>query len=387
MLTEQLRQEMKLFNRLLSATLLLTLLTFTFSAEGSNRQKEKFKLLLHTQMSGDYDTSKKAVGEQFGFNVKQLRLEIQGQLSRNVSYRWRQRINESASNKGSSDFLPPSIDIAAFTFDLDNGLSFTLGRQITAFGGMEYNLNPINVYQFSDMVGSAPCFLTGVGMQYMPSDQHLFTLQVLNGNNYKYEIAFPNATAKPTNFPLLYTINWAGRIAPFWETNWSYSYQTQAVDKAMHYVALGNGFKLGPILIDFDYLFSKEGLDSKRLMSHPTATVNDVMYNSLVGKVRVPLNRQWLIFTKGMYEKGERVSPEKVLANETSSRTSYSILGGIEYKPFRKSDLYFFMTYINRNVEQTINSQIHTSNHYRVSTGVVYTIPLVSKKKSFLNLF
>ena len=89
--------------------------------------------------------------EQTSFRMNQLRIEAKGNITDRIYYRYRQRLNR-ANNAQSLDNLPTSIDYAAVGFHVTDQFSVFAGKQCTAFGGFEFDLNPIEVYQYCDML-------------------------------------------------------------------------------------------------------------------------------------------------------------------------------------------------------------------------------------------
>ena len=50
------------------------------------------------------------------------------------------------------DNMPTSIDYAAIGVRFNEHLSLFAGKQCVAYGGFEYDENPINIYQYSNMI-------------------------------------------------------------------------------------------------------------------------------------------------------------------------------------------------------------------------------------------
>ena len=114
--------------------------------------------------------------EQTSFRMNQLRIEAKGNITDRIYYRYRQRLNR-ANNAQSLDNLPTSIDYAAVGFHVTDQFSVFAGKQCTAFGGFEFDLNPIEVYQYCDMLEYMSNFLTGVDFSYRLNDRHDFHFQ------------------------------------------------------------------------------------------------------------------------------------------------------------------------------------------------------------------
>ena len=58
--------------------------------------------------------------------------------------------------------MPTSIDIAGIGVKLNDQFSFFAGKQCAAYGGIEFDLNPIEIYEYSDMIENMSNFMTGL---------------------------------------------------------------------------------------------------------------------------------------------------------------------------------------------------------------------------------
>ena len=148
------------------------------------KKNDKFNMYLNMQAGLYTGFNQNGVDGFAGgaFKVPQLRLEVKGQLTDRLSYRWRQRLNKSYEPTG-SDALPLAIDVAGVGIKATEGLSFFLGRQCVAYGGFEFDANPIDIYKYSELVAHQYIFMTGLTASYnfTPGQQMVF--QVLNSNS------------------------------------------------------------------------------------------------------------------------------------------------------------------------------------------------------------
>ena len=76
--------------------------------------------------------------------MHQLRIEAKGNINNWLSYRYRQRLNRSNDANGMIDNLPTSIDYAGIGIQLNDQFSLFAGKQCAAYGGFEFDLNPID---------------------------------------------------------------------------------------------------------------------------------------------------------------------------------------------------------------------------------------------------
>ena len=102
-------------------------------------------------------------GEYTGsrFAINQFRLEIKGfVLDSTVFFRFRNRYTRTPTLQ-SVDNLDHSVDMAFIGINLSKHTSLAVGKMIADYGGYEFDTNPINIYQYNDIIANADDFLTG----------------------------------------------------------------------------------------------------------------------------------------------------------------------------------------------------------------------------------
>lgn len=334
-------------------------------------KQDKFNLFLNmnTSLDAAWDS------ENFNslkFYARQLRIEAKGNITPWLSYRWRQRINRPNGSSGNIDNLPTSIDIAGIGVRPTEKFSMFLGKQCAAYGGIEFDLNPIEIYEYSDMIEYMSNFLTGANFAYDFTPGQQLQFQVLDARNGSYESTYPGMYDKveETKVPLVYTFNWNGTIVPdYWTTRWSYSYMSQSKEHNMMYVALGNHFDFGPVDGHFDWMYSNEGLNRKGIIDD----LENVEYNSFVLKLNYHISDSWNIFGKGMYETASAGGTDKWF-DGTKQRTAIGYFAGVEYYPMEDGNLHFFLTYVGRNFKDNIKDTTASTN--KLLCGFIYQLPM-----------
>lgn len=184
------------------------------------KKTDKFNLFLDMHGSFNLDWN----GSHFNeakFKMNQLRIEAKGNINDWLSYRYRQRLNKGDSQNGYRDNVLNSIDIAGIGINLDKW-SFFLGKQCAAYGGIEFDMNPIEIYQYSDMVDYMSNFMSGVNVAYNFTPRQQLQFQVLNAYNDSSREMYGNYTK--AKIPLLYTVNWNGNFNDVYKTRWSASF-------------------------------------------------------------------------------------------------------------------------------------------------------------------
>src|SRR5688572_13876593 len=218
---------------------------------------------------------------QTRFRNEQFRLEVRGQVHEKVYFRFRDRYTRAQTTE-SIDNLSRSVDLAYLRFDISEKWSVSLGKMCADWGAWEFDWNPIDIYEYSDIVEYADNFLTGVGFTYTPSTKNQWTFQILDSRTKTFEELYgqqPNFTESKA--PLAFVANWRGNLFDGKvKTIWSYALHTEADNAFMHYIALGTELTLGKFVIAYDYKWSDEDLDRTGIVS---ATVPDSLYPYALG--------------------------------------------------------------------------------------------------------
>lgn len=357
------------------------------------KKTDKFNLYLnmHGAFNADWD------GSHFNeakFRMKQLRIEMKGNINDWLSYRYRQRLNKGDSPDGYRDNLLNSIDIAGIGINLGKW-GFFLGKQCASYGGIEFDLNPIEIYQYSDMVDYMSNFMSGVNVAYNFNPNHQLQFQVLNAyNGTSREMYGDYQKAK---IPLVYTLNWNGNIGDVWKTRWSASFMNETKGEHMWYFALGNEFRISDkVGAYFDWLYSLEGVDRKGIItdivggSDWTRKTQKAEYMSFILHLNYRFLPNWNLFAKVMYEnEGIYKTHDAVYAGAEDShavtlkegkyRTALGYIGGVEYYPFRDRNLHFFAAYVGRNYKYTAKAKAFGAQDYStnlLSVGFIWQMPV-----------
>ena len=348
------------------------------------KKTDKFNFFLNMNGSfdnqfidGNHDISK--------FYMRQLRIEAKGKINDWLSYRWRQRLNRPNTGSGNIDNLPTSIDVAGIGVKVTNDLSMFIGKQCAAYGGIEFDLNPIEIYEYSDMIENMSNFLTGVNFAYNLNPNHQLQFQILNSMNSTFANTYDvgQTGVKQSEMPLVYTLNWNGSFFNnAYKTRWSASLMTEAKGRQVHYYALGNEFTQGQFNMFFDVMYSNEELDRNGIMkeiinsSYYKDNVN-ASYLSFVTKLNYRFAPKWNCFAQGMYETAS-LRKNLIGFSKGKYRTSYGYFAGIEYYPM-ETNLHFFLTYVGRAYNFTNKAKTLGFGDYntdRVSLGFIYQLPM-----------
>ena len=348
------------------------------------KKQDNFHFLLNLNNSFDVN---QADGEfqNAKFNMRQIRIEAKGNINKTFSFRWRQRLNRNNSPAHDNiDNMPTSsIDVAGIGIRTSDVFSMFLGKQCAAYGGIEFDLNPIEIYEYSDMVDYMSNFLTGANFQFQLHPNHQLQLQILDSRSASMEDMY-GLGYDYSKVPLLYTVNWNGSFGGVFNTRWSYSIMSQAEGYQSHYIALGNELNLDKFNAFFDVMYMREGIDREGIITGivgPKADEghqNDAEYLSFVLKAQYRFSPQWNIFVKGMLE-NEGLSKGTNVLEKGKYRTAYGYLAGIEYYPLKNSNLHFFLTYVGRHYSYTDRAKFYGNENYstnRISLGYIWQLPM-----------
>jgi hypothetical protein len=298
------------------------------------------------------------------FRFEQFRMEFRGQIHKNVYFRFRNRYTKTTDVQ-SVDHLYGSVDLAYIRVILSEKWNLSIGKMCADWGGIEFDMNPIDIYEYSDIIEQADNFLTGVGASYQFHKNHSFTFQALNSRTKTVdELYGPQPNVTVSKFPLMLVGNWRGSLFDGkFNTIWSYSIFSEAENVFMNYIALGNQLRLGKFTIEYDFKWSSEQLDRTTIVSTTIPdliirgadtlnypySVRNTVYTShwmhLYYRVTPKLNIAFIGMVDFANWTGGSADPEK---NTDKIRTAWGYIPTIEYYPFKDLNLRFYANWVGR---------------------------------------
>lgn len=312
-------------------------------------------IIANTQLNfrGDYNDGE-FVGGKFTF--EQFRMEIKGYIHKNVFFRFRHRYT-STFEPQTIDKIIKGVDFAYLRFDLSKKWQLTVGKTYADWGGIEFDLNPIDIYHYSDIIEMADNFLTGAEVWYQPSKNHGFGFQILDSRTASFEELYGNYPGiEPAKLPLAGVINWRGNFFDGkFSTIWSYSLFTEAKSVGKNYIALGNLFQSGKWYIAYDYKISMEQLDRTGIISDEipdslySFAVQNTLYQSHWVRLTYKLSKKWHLSLDAFVDIADWTDDLDPLKTENHFRTVYSYIPTIEFFPWDDINLKFFLGYVGRN--------------------------------------
>lgn len=342
---------------------------------------------MHGNFKADWNGSHFNEGK---FQMQQFRIEAKGRIAPWVSYRYRQRVNKGDDPKGYRDNLWNSIDLAEIMLNFGKW-DIALGKQCAAYGGIEFDLNPIEIYQYSDMVDYMTNFMSGVTVGYNFTGRQQLQFQILNAYNTTSRAMYGDY--EKSKLPMVYTLNWNGNFSDVYKTRWSASVMSETKGAQMYYFALGNDFKISDkVGAYFDWMYSREGVDRKGIMTSivggtdPLKNTAKAEYMSFILHFNYRFLPDWNIFCKLMYENEGIYKTHKAQYDGEERdiragkyRTALGYIGGVEYYPFKDRNLHFYATYIGRDYLYTAKAKSFGMENYTTNClqiGFIWQMPV-----------
>lgn len=216
-------------------------LCFLAIASLSFAQNNDFSLKFNTRADFDYNyIDNKNVNDSYGFAGKFLNIMLDGKINDKFEYHWRQRLNRT---NFTSNFFE-ATDWAYLSYHINDNFTLSVGKQVVAIGGFEYDYAPIDVYFYSDFCNIMPsCYEFGTSLTWGISQGQALTFQISN-SIFKQQ---------PFDGLLAYNLLWNGNITDSWKTLYSVNLIEFRKNQYVNYVALGNQFYVGDFVIDLDY--------------------------------------------------------------------------------------------------------------------------------------
>lgn len=310
---------------------------------------------------------------QSRFRNEQFRLEIRGNVTDKVYFRFRDRYTRAQTSE-SIDNISRSVDLAYIRVALSDKWTVSAGKMCADWGAWEFDWNPIDIYEYSDIVEYADNFLTGVGFTYTASPKNQWTLQVLDSRTKSFDELYgaqPNYTESKA--PLAFVANWRGVLLDGKiKTIWSYSLfnEAQNIDGSsanMNYIALGTEFNLtDKFSFIYDFKWSDEELDRTTIVSETIPndlfefSVSNALYIGHWTHFRYRISPKVNLTMIAMLDianwKNSSNDPENVTGEE-HIRNAWGFIPAVEYYPWSDLNMKFFANWVGRRYDYSDYAQ------------------------------
>lgn len=355
------------------------------------KSNDMFNVYLNTAASAQVETDNEHEWST-GFKNKHLRLEIKGNLTDKLYYRFCYRMTNSNVARSEDNFAR-STDVVMIGYRFSDKFSVEAGKIFQPFGGYEVDENPIYIYEYSDLTGGLECYLGGVVVNYKPVPTQEIVVGVTNAHNDKFADVYgdnslaiegdgtQNRILEKTRIPLGYSLGWNGSfLNNRLLTRWSWGIEGEARHKYSRMLILGQKLNLDRLQWYFDYMYQNDGLDRFGLASREVRDffpavggevwMSDVHYTSFITKLNWQFAPQWNLMLKGMYETASVTKVDRF----KDFRESYGYVGSVEYYPVKSQDFRVFLAYVGRKVTYKDGVGLDKYNTNRIELGFKYRI-------------
>lgn len=355
------------------------------------KSNDMFNVYLNTAASAQVETDNEHEWST-GFKNKHLRLELKGNLTDKLYYRFCYRMTNSNVARSEDNFAR-STDVVMIGYRFFDKLSVEAGKIFQPLGGYEVDENPIYIYEYSDLTGGLECYLGGVVVNYKPVPTQEIVVGVTNAHNDKFADVYgdnslaiegdgtQNRILEKTRIPLGYSLGWNGSfLNNRLLTRWSWGIEGEARHKYSRMLILGQKLNLDRLQWYFDYMYQNDGLDRFGLASREVRDffpavggevwMSDVYYTSFITKLNWQFAPQWNLMLKGMYETASVTKVDRF----KDFRKSYGYVGSVEYYPVKSQDFRVFLAYVGRKVTYKDGVGLDKYNTNRIELGFKYRI-------------
>lgn len=324
-------------------------------AEDPEPEEKLLNLRLETRLDwqGNWDDGD-LQKDYSGFAGKFLNIRLDGNITPNLSYSWRQRLNKM--HKDTSFF--DATDWIYLNWDIDRW-SFAGGKQVVAIGGWEYDRAPIDLYGCSVFWNNIPCYDIGASVQYHFSGSDALKFQFCQSPFY---------TSDNRNM-YAYNVMWNGSHGIFTPI-YSLNFIEYIPGEFMNYIALGNKFDVDKVSLELDVMNRT-----------PTACWKAFKDMSVMAEVQYRPTGKWNIFGKFTYDVNKSGSYADVTVQEG---TELKMAGaGVEFFPFKNSKhtLAFHANVFYSWGHNANSADLMQNKTLNAAIGVKWCMNLLSLKK------
>lgn len=229
--------------------------------------KDNSFLQVKVDMRTDYQIRFSDKIEEQTFRAQTFKLVLEGDIVQGIRYRLRHRLNKSQGPM--RDNYGAATDMAYLEFDIGKQFSIRAGKQIVAFGTMEFDYNPADVYLFTMCNDDLPAYATGVMGTYEFLGQRL-NLQLINSDKQFTSVAY-----EPIGMAGL--LLWEGSFfKDVLKTRYSYGLFQHNANKFYNWITLGTQLNIHKFTAEFDAFMGERQMDYGSVVGNPTLGVREV---------------------------------------------------------------------------------------------------------------
>lgn len=324
-------------------------------------------------------------GDKTTFRADLLRLQVTGNISNHISYKWLQRLNAN-NGTGNLDNMLASTDCLGIGFRISPRFTVFAGKQYVDYGGFEYDADPALVYEYSDFGNYITCCLVGAHIEWEITPSHELRFQIVNARSSDAETTygiFPIGF-QPASVPLGYTINWNGNMFDKrLQTRCSFTLFHEGTDENVYLLAIGTAWSGKHIDMYTDVMYSAEDIDKLGIISEMPVfsqtgiRANNCRYLSVISRLNIHPCTKWNLFLKGFYETAS-IHQENGAIVSGNYRTTYGYQGGVEYFP-TGDNFRLFLLYRGKDLcfsQAAKKTGTIGSRSQFLSVGLIYNLPI-----------
>jgi hypothetical protein len=344
----------------------------SFGEDGNAQQVVDYTPSISIDSRFGYD--RVVSGGPAGFGGDGLYLNIDGKISKNLSYSLCQRFFSSQGDDDSAfdntDWLTLSYEVGSF--------SFTAGKDVVMVGSFEYDAYDIDSYfdMNSMFYNTFGCYQWGVKAAWTPSEERSIALQVTNSpfsfypredNLYAYNLAWSNG--------------W-----DCYSSLWSVNMFEYEHGKFVKCIALGNMFYIGNLSLGLDCIALDANLKDR---VDDQLTINFMPSYEFGNKFRLFGKLGWERVGEDLpYDfTGEYLSAEDMaLANEENIYTLPAFLVAGQDYWFYGAGLEYFPIKDNDSVRlHAVWASNNFTNRHSINVGLTWKFDVVGAIKHVVN--
>lgn len=253
------------------------------------------------------------INDASGFKGRYLNLRLDGNITDNVSYSYRQRLNKlhlDASFFDATDWITVSYDIGNW--------SLSGGKQVVGIGGFEYDGAPIDLYFCSEYWNNIACYQLGASLSWNTASGNDSWMFQFCESPFRR-----NANNTMNDEMFAYNMMWMSSHG-FYSSLYSVNFIEYLPGRFINYIALGNRFRLGDFRLDLDFM--NRAVSAKELFGKDFSVMCELKWS--------PADRLD-IFAKCTYDRNHSSQTGDWCVTPGTSITR--IGGGIEFYPIRDS--------------------------------------------------
>lgn len=291
----------------LLCTAIIALCSLPVSAIGSSDEIVRLDVDTRIDYQRDWNDGK-TVDSNSGFEGKYLVFRVDGNITDNISYSWRQRLNKNHNDGSFFD----ATDWVCINYTADRW-TFSGGKQVVAIGGWEYDRAPIDLYGCSVFWNNIPCYQIGASASYSLSSADRLMFQFCespffrtdNRDMYAYNLLWSSTHG-------LYSSLWSANLIEY------------SPDRYISYLALGNRFDFGKLNLEVDIM--------NRAASRQAFFFKDW---SVMAELSYRPTAKWNIHLKTTYDRNATSTDADLCVISGTKMTMVG--GGVEFFPLATS--------------------------------------------------